>query len=230
MNLDPDVVIFHFSSSSSDEQDEDNHRVGASGGESAGSGGGNGHSKYRRHRSKRTGEKDGSLAPPGGSPSDKSGLKLVRRRRRRSLNGGTSPAPLPRADKIPVVERLSAFLGDADGEDEGAEREDSPEHIYQRIDGDIDDDIAARHSSKCDVTGDKVYRAVPFSPSAAAKRTVGQAATAELVKSRNEPSEVGGATMMGATPRAYVTTHQPTRMPRKYSLPKTGKKKYFFVG
>ena len=125
-------------------------------------------------------------------------MKLVRRRRRRSLNGGTSPAPIPRPDKIPVVDRLSAFLGDADGEDEGVDRDNSPEHIYQRIDGDMDDDVVSRHSSKCDVTGDKVYRAVPFSPvtnAAAAKRTP--------VKSRHEPSEAGGAT--AATPRASPT-------------------------
>ena len=116
------------------------------------------------------------------------------------------------------MDRLSAFLGDADGEDEGVDRDNSPEHIYQRIDGDMDDDVVSRHSSKCDVTGDKVYRAVPFSPvtnAAAAKRTP--------VKSRHEPSEAGGATATTtATPRAYVTTHQPTRMPRKFSLPKTG--------
>lgn len=193
-------VICSFSSSSSDEAEDDIHRVGASGGESAGSGGGNGHSKYRRHRSKRIpGDKDGSLVLPGGSPSDKSGTKLVRRRRRRSLNGGTSPAPIVRSEVRPV-ERLSAFLGDADGEDEGVDREDSPEHIYQRIDEVEDDhfDVGSK---------DRVYRAVPAS-SVEPKRPVFFGSDRKV-----RPDEIAGA-------RAYVTTHQPTRVPRKYSLPK----------
>lgn len=140
---------------------------------------------------------------PGGSPSDKSGIKLVRRRRRRSLNGGTSPAPVIRTvDKIPVVERLSAFLGDADGEDEGLDREDSPEHIYQRIDEDEDD-----------VTGDKVYRAVPASSMCGDSKWTNFASDRKF-QTESTSAEVGGA-------RAYVTTHQPTRgVPRKYSLPK----------
>ena len=196
------------SSSSSDDCDDDNHRIGASGGESAGSGTGNGHSKYRRHRSKRIGEKDGSLAVPtgSGSPSEKSGQKLVRRRRRRSLNG-TSPAP-PKPEIRPA-ERLSAFLGDADGEDEGADR-DSPEHIYQRID-ELDDFDADK---KTDV-GEKLYRAVPASASVPTTAPASNPDPARLVfpKDRTEAAEFGGS-------RAYVTTHQPTRVPRQYSLPK----------
>ena len=130
-------------------------------------------------------------------------MKLVRRRRRRSLNGGTSPAPVIRAvDKNPVVERLSAFLGDADGEDEGLDRDDSPEHIYQRIDEDDDD-----------VTSDKVYRAVPASSMCGDSKWTNSGSDRKI-QAESTSAELGGA-------RAYVTTHQPTRgVPRKYSLPK----------
>ena len=196
------------SSSSSDECDDDNHRgIGASGGESAGSGTGNCHSKYRRHRSKRIGDKDGSLAVPtaSGSPSEKSGQKLVRRRRRRSLNG-TSPAP-PKPEIRPA-ERLSAFLGDADGEDEGADR-DSPEHIYQRIDEFDDFDV-----EKKSAVGEKLYRAVPASASElTAPTSTSDSSRLFFPKERTDAPEVGGS-------RAYVTNHQPTRVPRQYSLPK----------
>jgi hypothetical protein len=139
------------------------------------------------------------------SPSEKSGQKLIRRRRRRSLNG-TSPAP-PKAEVRPS-ERLSAFLGDADGEDEGADR-DSPEHIYQRID-ELDD--FEFEKKKVETVGEKLYRAVP-AQSAFAAAPAALNADSKRPKERAEVSDLGVA-------RAYVTTHQPTRVPRQYSLPK----------
>jgi len=99
---------------------------------------------------------------------------------------------------------LSAFLGDADGEDEGADR-DSPEHIYQRIDEFDDFDVEKKSVG----VSEKLYRAVPASASAS------NPDPSRLIfpKERTEAAEFGAS-------RAYVTNHQPTRVPRQYSLPK----------
>ena len=125
---------------------------------------------------------------------------------------GTSPAPLPLPKaEIRSVERLSAFLGDADGEDEGVDRE-SPEHIYQRIDEFDDFDVEIDGKNVAVVVGENVYRAVP-AQSAFTSLTSSESKPATSAKVRPEAGDFGGA-------RAYVTTHQPPRVPRQYSLPK----------